>query len=209
MTKSEMDGAAPAAPEPIAHAPHKHKKHKAKIEHKIPGRIRMKIPAAKTDPSVLDAYQQAFSIIPGVTKVTAKRETGSIVVHYDVGREKDFEHHFGQIAEPHHQRVGSEIDELVDQLEGEAEFLAGHSQIARATVDFVKQVDRELRIATGNTIDIKIVLAAGLAAFTFFEIGAHAATPMWVTLALFTLNHFAELHSGQVTSSPRPVPIFA
>jgi hypothetical protein len=170
----------------------------------------MKIPAASHDPGVLDMFSQAFSAIPGVTKVKAKPESGSIVIHYDMAREKDFEHHFHQIAEPHHPRVGDEFEELVGQLEGEAEFLAGRSEIARATVEFFKQVDRELRIATGNNVDIKIVLAAGLAAFTFFEIGAHAATPMWVTLALFTLNHFAELHSGQVTSpAHHPAPIFA
>ena len=34
-----------------------------------------------------------------------------------------------------------------------------------------------------------------LAGFTFLEIGAAAATPMWVTLAIFSLNHFVELHA--------------
>ena len=42
---------------------------------------------------------------------------------------------------------------------------------------------------------MKIVLAAGLAAYTFLEIGGNAATPMWVTLALFSLHHFAELQT--------------
>ena len=31
--------------------------------------------------------------------------------------------------------------------------------------------------------------------FTIFEIGAAAATPVWVTLTLFGLNHFIEMQS--------------
>ena len=74
----------------------------------------------------------------------------------------------------------------------------------------------KLKITTGNTVDLKIVLAGGLAAFTFLEIGATAATPMWVTLALFSLNHFAELqhphhaapgHQAPAPEAPAPTPV--
>jgi hypothetical protein len=64
------------------------------------------------------------------------------------------------------------------------------------TVDFFKALDRELKLGTGNNIDLKVVLAAGLAGYTFLLVGAEAATPMWVTLALFSLNHFVELHAN-------------
>ncbi len=37
----------------------------------------------------------------------------------------------------------------------------------------------------------------GLAAVTFIEIGATAATPVWVTIGLFSLNHFIELQAHQ------------
>jgi hypothetical protein len=92
-------------------------------------------------------------------------------------------------------RLDDEIDKIADKIEAEAEFLAAHSRLARTTVDFFKAFDRELKLATSNNLDLKIVLAGGLAAYTFLEIGAHAATPMWVTLGLFSLNHFAELHT--------------
>ena len=41
----------------------------------------------------------------------------------------------------------------------------------------------------------------GPPAFTVFEVGATAATPMWVTLAIFTVNHFIEMHERQLHSS--------
>ena len=181
-------------------APKPKKKHKARIEHKIPGRIRMKIPHAKSNPEILKAYSAAFSAIPCITKVQAKPETGSIVIQYDPRFEADFHQHLNHACEHHDTHVhsempGDEINDLANRIENEAEFLAQHSEIARVTVDFCKKMDRELKIVTGNTVDMKIMLAGGLAGFTFLEIGAAAATPMWVTLVLFSLNHLTELHA--------------
>ena len=59
-------------------------------------------------------------------------------------------------------------------------------------VDFFKQLDGQIKTSSHNTIDLKIVLAFGIAGFTIAEVGANAATPVWVTLAMFGLNHFIE-----------------
>jgi hypothetical protein len=45
-----------------------------------------------------------------------------------------------------------------------------------------------------------------------FEVGATAATPVWVTLAIFTVNHFIQMHEQQNLNSganagPRMAPI--
>lgn len=180
---------------------HRHRKHHARIEHKTRGRIRMKVPHGKTNPEALERYRAAFAAIPGVLEVHAKPQTGSIIIHYDPNREIEFHRHFDQACDQHltmatpNARPDDEISKIANEIEAEAEFLAAHSKVARATVDFCKALDRELKLATGNNIDLKIVLAVGLAAYTFLEIGGDAATPMWVTLALFSLNHFVELHT--------------
>lgn len=189
----------PAAPvSPVK--PRVNRKHHARIEHKIRGRIRMKVPHGRANPEVLEVYRETFAAIPGVHSITTTPETGSIVIHYDPNREAEFHRHFDNTCEQHLTmaplpRADDEIDKIANEIEAEAEYLAAHSKFARSTVDFFKACDRELKLATGNNIDLKIVLAGGLAAFTFLEIGAGAATPMWVTLALFSLNHFAELHT--------------
>ena len=72
-------------------------------------------------------------------------------------------------------------------------------------MDFFKKCDRDLRLATNNSIDLKIALALGLIGFTLFEVGATAATPVWVTLTLFTLNHVVEMHAKQVPVAATPV----
>ena len=199
MTSAEPQGA-PASSTSEATVPPAGKKHRARIEHKVRGRIRMKIPHAKENPEILEIYRQTFLSIPGVQSINTKPNTGSIVIHYDPNREPEFERQFGQCSCEHLDmaapaRPDDEINRIASKIEQEAEFLAAHSRLARTTVDFCKAFDRELKLSTGNTLDLKIVLAAGLAAYTFFEIGGNAATPMWVTLALFSLNHFAELQT--------------
>jgi hypothetical protein len=196
------------AAEPPAQSPPK--KRKAHIAHKVPGRIRMKVPAGKGNPEILEAYRKAFSAVPGITEVKMKPETGSIVIHYDPTREQEFEAHFHarvvhqELQVEQHVAPDDEVTNMARRIEAEAEFLAEHSELAKATVDYFKKFDRELKLATGNTVDMKILLAGGLAAYTFFEIGAGAATPMWVTLALFSLNHFAELHGPHLGATARP-----
>lgn len=95
----------------------------------------------------------------------------------------------------HRKPPPNKINEVTETIEAEAEFLAEHSHAAKVVVDFAKDLDRKLKRATRNNVDLKILVPVGLAAVTFLEIGAAAATPMWVTLVLFSMNHFVELHA--------------
>lgn len=187
------------------------KTHEARIEHRVPGRIRIKIPSAKNNSEILDIYKAVFNRIPSITKVMPKCETGSIVIHYDPKREAEFQNHFHhwcmQQGVPFRvARPGDEIGEIANEIEAEATFLAERSEVFKAVVDLFKNLDYQIRVVTDNKIDLKIVLGGSLAAFTFIEIGAEAATPMWVTLALFAANQFIELKRE---AQPAPVPFAA
>jgi hypothetical protein len=180
-----------------------HVKHHAKVAHHVPGRLRVKIEAAHDNPALLESLKQVFTGVPGIDAVITKPNSGSLVLHYDPRLEAEMEARFASHGSGHldvrRERPGDEIDELASQLEAEAEFLASRSQWAHAAVEFFKQFDRQIRAATDNAIDLKIVLALGLAVVTFLGVGAEAATPMWITLVLFALNHFIEQH-------PPPAP---
>ncbi|MEP9380002.1 HMA2 domain-containing protein [Aquabacter sp. CN5-332] len=191
--------------QPAAGKPARPRKHKLKIVHKVPGRIRLKVPHGKSQPELLTLYQDIFSKVPGISSVKTKPESGSVIINYDVQHEGQFAAQFGHICSQHRvehaPRPGDEIHVLASKIEAEAEFLAERSEFARNTVQFFKKLDYELKSVSGNTVDLKIVLVGGLAAYTFFELGAGAATPMWATLALFSFNHLAELHTQH---SPAP-----
>jgi hypothetical protein len=179
-----------------------------KIEHQVPGRVRMKIPAGKGNPDLLKQISDVFAVIPGIEEILVNPTTGSVVLHYDTDRHDEFHGAFRQHHEAHNAVHGAannggmrgadtELDKLANSIEAEAEFLARHSHSVRAVVDFVKTLDHEIKQATNNNLDLKIVFAVGIIGLTVFEVGATAATPVWVTLAIFTVNHFIEMHERQ------------
>jgi len=174
-------------------------KHRAKIAHHVPGRMRLKVDAAKGNDALLEDIRQTLVAVPGIHDITVNASTGSVTVHYSVDAHPELyasieqhQSHFTVHAPP-----ATKIDEVSKLIEDEAEFLAEHSSTARAIVDFCRDLDCAVKKSTGNAVDLKVLVPLGLAAVTFIEIGATAATPVWVTIGLFSLNHFIELQAHQ------------
>src|SRR3984957_14754841 len=174
---------------------------KLQVAHQVPGRIRMKIPAGKGNPELLEQMKQTFAVIPGIEEVIINPATGSLVLHYDTDHHDAFHGHLQQHTGGHYTPPTNEIDALANKIEQEAEFLAENSHTARVIVDFFKDVDRQIKAGTNNTVDLKIVLATGIATVTILEVGASAATPVWVTLAMFGLNHLIQAHAHPAPDS--------
>ena len=175
-------------------------KPKLQIAHHVPGRIRMKIPSAKGNSGQLEAYKETLSLIPGIERIDVNPATGSIVLRYDPERREEFHAGFRRHTGHHHSHPHTptnEIDVLANKIGQEAEFLAEHSHAARAVVDFCKHADRHIKVATSNTLDFKMMLALGVIGITIFEVGATAATPVWVTLTLFALHHYIEMQADR------------
>jgi cation transport ATPase len=158
----------------------------------------MKIPTAKGDPEALRAIADSFNGVPGVESVSINPTTGSLLLKYDSSRHVDVHAGLGARAGADYQPPETDIDKTADAIAREAEFLAEHSHAARLIVDFFTLLDRELKLRTDNFVDLKIVLAAGIIAGTVFELGMLAATPVWLTLAVFTINHMVQLHQHQL-----------
>jgi hypothetical protein len=179
---------------------------KFQIGHQVPGRIRLKLPAGKQNPELLEQIKTTFEAIPGIEEVTVNPTTGSIVLNYDVHQDHHVHHHLSRESPEYAAEVRSrpktEIDELADHIQNEAEYLAEHSQTAKAVVDLFKDLDRQIKISTKNTVDLKIVLAIGIIGLTIIEVGATAATPVWVTIAVFGLNHLVQMHPGGAGDRP-------
>ena len=177
-------------------------KHHAKIAHQLPGRMRLKVPGAKGDPELLEQVRQTLVVVPGIHEVEINSTTGSVTIHYCANTHpemhRSIDTHQQVFAVAHH-APATKLDEMTHLIEQEAEFLAEHSHAARAIVDFCADLDKKVKQATGNTVDLKVLVPLGLAAVTFVEIGATAATPVWVTIGLFSLNHFIELQAHQAS----------
>jgi peptidoglycan/xylan/chitin deacetylase (PgdA/CDA1 family) len=163
------------------------------VAHQVPGRVRLKVPNVKDNPELVEQIKQMFNVIPGIEDVTVNPTTGSVVLLYDTDHHDAFHGHLEEHHTGGHERPPTnEIDALASKIEQEAEYLAEHSHTARVIVDYFKHFDEQIKLATGNVVDLKIVLALGIAGFTIFEVGASAATPVWVTISIFALNHMIQ-----------------
>jgi hypothetical protein len=180
-------------------------RHFAEVAHAVHGRVRLRFPGAKRDPALLDQFKTTISEIQGVDAVDVKAGSGSLVIYYDYEHHPEvaallrcltqIEHAPMMVKSPPVPPPPNRVDELTRNIENEAEFLAEHSAIAKTVVGAMKQLDKDIKRSTNNNLDLKIMVPVALAGVTFLEIGAAAATPMWITLAIFSLNHFVELHA--------------
>src|SRR6202000_1519392 len=66
---------------------------KLQIAHQVPGRVRMKIPAGKGNPELLEQMKQTLVVIPGIEEVIINPDTGSLGLHYDTDRHDEFHGH--------------------------------------------------------------------------------------------------------------------
>ena len=191
-----MDAEEPT-PEPVMKAAHH--RHHTSVAHATPGRIRLKVPAARQNPVLLGQIKAAFEKHPGIDSIEVREASGSVIIAYDPAHHPDVETLFSSMGEKHNAPVimppPTEIDDITAKVAEEAEFLAEHSALARMIVDQVKQLDQMIKRLTGNNIDLKILVPITLATVTFLEIGALGPTPMWVTLTIFSINHFVAMHS--------------
>ncbi|MGA7656053.1 MAG: HMA2 domain-containing protein [Methylocella sp.] len=184
---------------------------KLHVAHQVPGRVRMKVASAKGNPELLKQIGETFSTIPGIERVSVNPATGSVVLHYDTDRHDEF--HGG--LERHYHSAGiqccsppnTEIDVLANKIADEADFLAQNSLSAKAVVDIFKKLDREIKLASGNMVDLKIVLALGIIGITVLEVGASTATPIWLTLTIFTVNHAIEMHQPYRQAAAVSAPV--
>jgi hypothetical protein len=184
---------------------------KLHVAHQVPGRVRMKVASAKGNPELLKQIGETFGTIPGIERVSVNPATGSVVLYYDTDRHDEF--HGG--LERHYHSAGvqccsppnTEIDVLANKIADEADFLAQNSLSAKAVVDVFKKLDREIKLASGNMVDLRIVLALGIIGITVLEVGASAATPIWLTLTIFTVNHAIEMHQPYRQAAAVSAPV--
>src|ERR1700753_3217407 len=105
-----------------------------KIEHQVPGRVRMKIPAGKGNAELLKQISEVFGVIPGVEEVVVNPATGSVVLHYDKDYHDEFHGALRTQHEAHNAAHGTppasnglmhgadtELDKLTNSIEAEAE----------------------------------------------------------------------------------------
>ena len=184
----------------------KRRRHAAHVVHHSPGRMRIRVPSAKGDPAALETIRKSVAGVPGVKEVVVSESIGTVTIHYDPERYDDFHAHLSnessarevvEVAPPRIHDMAA-IDEMIEH---EVAFLAQHSHSAKTLFDWTTALDRQIMRATNNAVDLKVLAPAGLAVAAFLELGVTAATPVWLTLGLFSFNHFVAMHTNEATKN--------
>lgn len=165
------------------------------IAHHIPGRMRIRIPSAKGDAELSQRIRELAKSLAGVESVESNFMTGSLLIHYAKDGFGDFE-----------RRLSSASDSVLDLKSAPPEpkenttQAAGERQAASAAAAAIaaafKELDGNLRSATGNTLDLKVLLPLGAAAAGLLTLRKAMPTPLWVTLMIFAFSAFVILNPG-------------
>ncbi len=168
------------------------------------------MPRTHRDPQLLRDMQQFVQGLGGVQRVEINPSTGSILVHYTPESQEEMRGMLESLAGEEKAGLAGGLgdgDSLARQILHEADFLAAHSELARQIVLSLQQVNRQIRRATDNFVDLNVLVPASLAIWAFFSVGAEVSTPLWVSLGIFSFNSFVSLHRPNVLHLPAPPPM--
>lgn len=170
----------------------------AYVTHRIPGRLRLKIPAAKGRPDLLEQVAAAARSANDIKKVEYNPVTGSVLIHHSPGAYRSLEA-LGSILGDSNPRVSVHTRRPPNRgrsAGARSSGRTGPSVAAKAITSFFKNVDREIREATDNEIDLKVLLPLTAGILGFFASRRKAATPLWLTLMIFAFHSFLTLHGA-------------
>jgi hypothetical protein len=116
----------------------------ARIVHRLPGRLRIKVDSYKRDEAFFSMLSNALRSCPGVLEVTANPVTASVLIEHATAEAKIV------------QFIGAH--KLLDVRSGEASPASAQAQMTAGLQGF----SRELRSATGGVLDLDAVIIMGL-----------------------------------------------
>lgn len=169
--------------------------HAARIAHHIPGRLRIVIPAARRKLGVLVRVAGEIEKLASVQCVEVNPAAGSILVHY-AREQNNLPLAVSALGR------GLQLFELaLEELDGltatRRRIDKRGSELGRELITAAKVLNRELKVATGGTIDLRVLVPLGTAGLTALNAQrANGPTPLWLTLLTFAFNSFVALHRG-------------
>jgi Heavy metal associated domain 2 len=181
--------------------------HHGHIAHHVPGRLRLKIPSAKGDLGLLQQIEDAATRLPEVERVEIKPSTGSVVIEYRADQAGSFasrvlsaSRETGLVSFGAADFAEGEV--FAAAIEAEAEFLSDHSLTARGIIDFLSNLNQSVKRSTNSAVDLRLLLPLGLGVYSVLIAPKNSPSPLWVTLMIFSINSFINLHEPPAEIAP-------
>ena len=166
----------------------------AYVQHSLPGRLRLRVPAAKGEDHELREISSAIAKTEGIDRVEYNPITGSILIQYSPDRYSNLqalESGLSALAAP----IAFNNSHPSHDYEQRPRYQRGRSIAAKRIDAYFKEIDHEIRLATDNEIDLKFILPFGVAVLGLLALRYSSATPLWLTLLIFAFNAFLGLHA--------------
>lgn len=159
----------------------------AYVSHHVPGRLRLKVPVGKGDPALLEKIAGVIRSISEVRAVDCNPLTGSLLVTYAPSAYAGFS---AKLMACSNSEAGFRVQSYAPRSSNNA---IGHSIVAEAIKRFFQGLDRVIGQATGNLLDLKVLLPLAAISIALVMMPRTLGTPLWVTLTLFAFTSFVAL----------------
>ncbi len=169
----------------------------AYIAHHIPGRIRVRVPAARGNSQLLRQIDEKLARVSGIESVESSALTGSVLIRYDpklYGKLDRMLDGSGDSAMPFELTVPKTAATRL-RARSRRRKSRRRSHVAEAVSDLFAEFDDAIRDATDNELDLKVLLPVVAAAFGLWVLPRAASTPLWLTLMIFSFHSFMSLNA--------------
>jgi hypothetical protein len=141
---------------------------RAYVVHRIPGRVRLKVPQRRGDPAFFAELQRRAARAKGVRGARVNALTGSFVLEHD-----------GDFAQLASALAGPELGGLI-------ELALALPPVARRLQNEAATLDLRVRRWSGGSLDLSTAAALGLAALAGVQLFRGRQAPLAVSLAWYS-----------------------
>jgi hypothetical protein len=178
----------------------------AYVHHHLPGRLRIRVPAAKGQEELLRELSSAIAQAPGISEVAYNQVTGSILIQYSPQEHRNLDSLDAGLSASAI-RVVVKKAPPTEHPSHDRRRRRGRRSLAAMKVDsFFKQLDNEIRDMTDDELDLKFILPVVVAALGIFSLRHSSTTPLWLTLLIFAFHSFLGLHAPSIDELHMPPP---
>ena len=161
----------------------------AEVLHHIPGRMRIRVPAAKRDSEQLEHIRNAFDKLPVVLDVSANAGLGTLIIHYEPAA---FSGAIQRITEH-----ASKADLFLLHPPPEQHDDVPVSNLDRAVDRFFGKVNRIVEAGTGHAVNLKEIFPFAIILYAVVFVDKAIAASQWLSWLQFAFSSYLEMHDGE------------
>jgi hypothetical protein len=170
----------------------------AYVHHHIPGRLRIRVPAAKGQEELLRELSSAIARAPGISEVAYNQVTGSILIQYSLNEHHNLESLDAGLSASAVPVAVKKVTPAEHPSHDRRRRRDRRSLAAMKVDSFFKQLDNGIRDSTNDELDLKFILPSVVAALGIFSLRHASTTPLWLTLLIFAFHSFLGLHAPSI-----------